>query len=31
VKGFLGIDAKAPYDEVERILPDHPAFRLSFD
>jgi len=31
VKGFLGIDAKAPDEEVERVLPDHPAFRLSFD
>jgi deazaflavin-dependent oxidoreductase (nitroreductase family) len=30
VKGFLGIDAKAPDEEVERVLPDHPAFRLSF-
>jgi deazaflavin-dependent oxidoreductase (nitroreductase family) len=31
VKGFLGIDAKAPDSEIERILPDHPAFVLSFD
>jgi deazaflavin-dependent oxidoreductase (nitroreductase family) len=31
VKGFLGIDAKASDDEIERILPDHPAFRLAFD
>ncbi|HEY1237950.1 MAG TPA: nitroreductase/quinone reductase family protein [Solirubrobacterales bacterium] len=31
VKGFLGIDPKAPDEEVERILPDHPAFALSFD
>jgi deazaflavin-dependent oxidoreductase (nitroreductase family) len=31
VKGFLGIDADAPDEEVERVLPDHPAFRLKFD
>jgi deazaflavin-dependent oxidoreductase (nitroreductase family) len=31
VKGFLGIDADAPDEEIERILPDHPAFRLRFD
>ena len=31
VKGFLGIDADASDAEIERILPDHPAFRLSFD
>jgi deazaflavin-dependent oxidoreductase (nitroreductase family) len=31
VKGFLGIDPKAPDEEVERVLPDHPAFVLSFD
>jgi deazaflavin-dependent oxidoreductase (nitroreductase family) len=31
VKGFLGIDAKASDQEIERILPDHPAFVLSFD
>ena len=31
VKGFLGIDADAPDEELERILPDHPAFVLSFD
>jgi deazaflavin-dependent oxidoreductase (nitroreductase family) len=30
VKGFLGIDAKASDEEIERILPDHPAFVLSF-
>lgn len=30
VKGFLGIDADAPDEEIERILPDHPAFVLSF-
>ena len=31
VKGFLGIDAKASDDEIRRIMPDHPAFVLSFD
>jgi deazaflavin-dependent oxidoreductase (nitroreductase family) len=31
VKGFLGIDAKASDEEIERILPDHPAFSLTFD
>jgi deazaflavin-dependent oxidoreductase (nitroreductase family) len=31
VKGFLGIDAKASDEEITRILPDHPAFELSFD
>jgi deazaflavin-dependent oxidoreductase (nitroreductase family) len=31
VKGFLGIDAKASDEEIERILPDHPAFVLSFE
>jgi deazaflavin-dependent oxidoreductase (nitroreductase family) len=30
VKGFLGIDAKASDEEIERILPDHPAFSLTF-
>jgi deazaflavin-dependent oxidoreductase (nitroreductase family) len=30
VKGFLGIDADASDEEIERILPDHPAFRLNF-
>src|SRR3954447_210703 len=30
VKGFLGIDADAPDEEIERVLPDHPAFVLSF-
>jgi deazaflavin-dependent oxidoreductase (nitroreductase family) len=30
VKGFLGIDADASNEEIERILPDHPAFRLNF-
>jgi deazaflavin-dependent oxidoreductase (nitroreductase family) len=31
VKGFLGIDAKASDDEIRKILPDHPAFVLTFD
>jgi deazaflavin-dependent oxidoreductase (nitroreductase family) len=31
VKGFLGIEADAPDEEVNQILPDHPAFALSFD
>ena len=31
VKGFLGIEADASDEEIERILPDHPAFALSFD
>jgi len=31
VKGFLGIDAGASDEEIRRILPDHPAFLLSFD
>ena len=31
VKGFLGIDADASDEEIERILPDHPAFVLSFE
>jgi deazaflavin-dependent oxidoreductase (nitroreductase family) len=31
VKGFLGIDADAPDEELKRILPDHPAFVLTFD
>lgn len=30
VKGFLGIDAKASDEEIKRILPDHPAFVLTF-
>jgi deazaflavin-dependent oxidoreductase (nitroreductase family) len=30
VKGFLGIAADAPDEEIERILPDHPAFVLTF-
>jgi deazaflavin-dependent oxidoreductase (nitroreductase family) len=31
VKGFLGIDAEASDEEIERILPDHPAFVLTLD
>jgi deazaflavin-dependent oxidoreductase (nitroreductase family) len=31
VKSFLEIDPDAPDEEIERILPDHPAFVLSFD
>lgn len=31
VKGFLGIDADAPDEEIVKVLPDHPAFALSFD
>jgi deazaflavin-dependent oxidoreductase (nitroreductase family) len=31
VKGFLGIDADAPDEELRRIAPDHPAFELRFD
>ena len=31
VKGFLDIDAKASDDEIRGIIPDHPAFVLSFD
>ena len=31
VKGFLGIDAKASDEEIKRILPDHPAFVLTFE
>ena len=30
VKGFLGIDADAPDDELRRIAPDHPVFEISF-
>jgi deazaflavin-dependent oxidoreductase (nitroreductase family) len=30
VKGFLGIDADASDEEIRRILPDHPAFVLTF-
>jgi deazaflavin-dependent oxidoreductase (nitroreductase family) len=31
VKGFLGIDADASDEEIKRILPDHPAFVLTFE
>ena len=31
VKGFMGIDADAPDEELIRIAPDHPAFVLSFE
>jgi deazaflavin-dependent oxidoreductase (nitroreductase family) len=31
VKGFLGIDADASDEEIQRILPDHPAFVLTFE
>jgi deazaflavin-dependent oxidoreductase (nitroreductase family) len=31
VKGFLGIDADAPDEELRRIAPEHPAFALTFD
>src|SRR5215210_949115 len=31
VKGFLGIDADAPDEELRRIAPDHPAFALTFE
>jgi deazaflavin-dependent oxidoreductase (nitroreductase family) len=30
VKGFMGIDADAPDEELRRIAPDHPAFVLTF-
>jgi deazaflavin-dependent oxidoreductase (nitroreductase family) len=30
VKGFMGIDADAPDEELQRIAPEHPAFVLSF-
>jgi deazaflavin-dependent oxidoreductase (nitroreductase family) len=30
VKGFLGIDADAPDEELRRIAPDRPAFVLTF-
>ena len=30
VKGFLGIDADAPDEELRRIAPDHPVFVLTF-
>jgi deazaflavin-dependent oxidoreductase (nitroreductase family) len=31
VKGFMGIDADAPDDEVRRVASDHPAFVVKFD
>jgi deazaflavin-dependent oxidoreductase (nitroreductase family) len=31
VKGFMGIDADAPDEELRRIAPDHPAFVLTFE
>jgi deazaflavin-dependent oxidoreductase (nitroreductase family) len=31
VKGFLGIDADAPDEELRRIAPDHPVFRVEFE
>jgi hypothetical protein len=31
VKGFMGIDADAPDEELRRIAPDHPSFVLSFE
>jgi hypothetical protein len=31
VKGFLGIDADAPDEELRRIAPDHPAFVITFE
>jgi deazaflavin-dependent oxidoreductase (nitroreductase family) len=31
VKGFMGIDADAPDEELRRIAPVHPAFVLSFE
>jgi deazaflavin-dependent oxidoreductase (nitroreductase family) len=31
VKGFMGIDADAPDEELRRIAPDHPAFVLRFE
>jgi deazaflavin-dependent oxidoreductase (nitroreductase family) len=30
VKSFLKIDADAPDEELRRIAPDHPAFRITF-
>jgi deazaflavin-dependent oxidoreductase (nitroreductase family) len=30
VKGFMGIDADAPDEELVRVAPDHPAFVLTF-
>jgi deazaflavin-dependent oxidoreductase (nitroreductase family) len=31
VKGFMGIDADASDEELQRIAPDHPAFVISFE
>ena len=31
VKGFLGVEAGAPDEELERIAPSHPAFVLTFE
>jgi deazaflavin-dependent oxidoreductase (nitroreductase family) len=31
VKGFLGIDADAPDEDLRRIAPDHPAFVITFE
>jgi deazaflavin-dependent oxidoreductase (nitroreductase family) len=31
VKGFMGIDADAPDEELRRIAPDHPVFEISFE
>jgi deazaflavin-dependent oxidoreductase (nitroreductase family) len=31
VKGFMGIDADAPDEELRRIAPDHPVFEVSFE
>jgi deazaflavin-dependent oxidoreductase (nitroreductase family) len=31
VKGFLGIDADAPDEELRRIAPNHPVFVLDFE
>jgi deazaflavin-dependent oxidoreductase (nitroreductase family) len=31
VKGFLGVDADASDEELQRIARDHPAFLLSFE
>jgi deazaflavin-dependent oxidoreductase (nitroreductase family) len=31
VKGFMGIDADAPDEELRRVAPDHPVFVISFD
>ena len=31
VKGFMGIDADASDEELRQVLPNHPAFELSFE